>query len=74
MPRTPIQQQIIDDITTAIRSGQLKPGEKLPTIVELCAQYRASTTPVKNALAILEERGLIERWQGKGSYVAPSGL
>ncbi len=69
MPRTPVYREIITDIRTAIETGQLKPGDRLPTIAQLCEQYQASTTPVKYALRILEESGLIETWQGKGMYV-----
>lgn len=69
MPRTPVYRQIIADIRTAIETGHLKPGDRLPTITQLCEQYQASSTPVKTAMRILEEAGLIETWQGKGMYV-----
>ncbi|XTZ18213.1 winged helix-turn-helix domain-containing protein [Micromonospora echinospora] len=69
MPRTPVYREIINDIRAAIESGQLKPGDRLPTIAQLCEQYQASSTPVKTAMRILEEAGLIETWQGKGMYV-----
>lgn len=70
MPRKPVYQQVIDDITGSIRVGTLKPGDKLPSIAELRAQYNASDTPIKLALRILDERGVIEVHQGKGSFVA----
>lgn len=70
MPRPPAYREIISDIKTAIEQGQIKPGERLPTIAQLCERYRVSDTPVKLALRILEESGLIETRQGKGSYVA----
>lgn len=70
MPRTPVYEQIIADITDSIRAGTLRPGEKLPSIAGLCEQYEASAQPVRYALRILEERGLIEIRQGKGSFVA----
>lgn len=69
MPRTPIYREIINDVRAAIESGQLRPGDQLPTIAQLCEQYRASATPVKFALRIMEETGLIETRQGKGSFV-----
>lgn len=69
MPRTPAYRQIITDIRTAIETGQLKPGERLPTIDQFCEKYEVSSTPVKTAMRILEEAGLIETWQGKGMYV-----
>ena len=69
MPRTPIYREIINDIRAGIASGQLKPGDQLPTIAELMKRYESSDTPVKYALRILEESGVIETRQGKGSYV-----
>ncbi|WP_431895309.1 winged helix-turn-helix domain-containing protein [Micromonospora haikouensis] len=69
MPRPPVYREIIRDIRTAIETGQLKPGERLPTIAQLCERYGASTTPVKYAMRLLEAEGLIETWQGKGMYV-----
>ncbi|WP_442791388.1 winged helix-turn-helix domain-containing protein [Micromonospora sp. NBC_01739] len=63
-------EQIIADVIASIRSGALKPGEKLPSIAQLCEQYQASPTPIRTALRILDERGWIEVHQGKGSFVA----
>ncbi|TCB92684.1 GntR family transcriptional regulator [Micromonospora zingiberis] len=70
MPRTPVYQQVIDDITASIRSGTLKPGDKLPSIAQLAEQYSASDTPIKRALWMLDGQGWIETHQGKGSFVA----
>lgn len=70
MPRKPVYEQVVDDITASIRAGTLKPGDKLPSIAELRAHYRASDTPIKRALWTLDERGWIETHQGRGSFVA----
>lgn len=70
MPRQPLYEQVITDVIASIRSGTLQPGDKLPSITELCQQYGASTTPIRLALRILDERGWIEVHQGKGSFVA----
>ncbi|MBY8874812.1 winged helix-turn-helix domain-containing protein [Micromonospora sp. PLK6-60] len=71
MPRKPLYEQVIADVITSIQSGALQPGDKLPSIAELCEQYKASATPIRLALRILDERGWIEVHQGKGSFVAP---
>lgn len=71
MPREPVYERVISDITASIRSGILAPGDRLPSIAELCAQYEASATPIRLALRLLDERGWIEVHQGKGSFVAP---
>ncbi|GGM46036.1 hypothetical protein GCM10011608_33510 [Micromonospora sonchi] len=70
MPRQPVYEQIIADVIASIQSGALQPGDKLPSIAQLCEQYRASPTPIRFALRILDERGWIEVHQGKGSFVA----
>lgn len=43
--------------------------QKLPTEEKLCAKYHVSRQTVRMALAILEEKGLIDRRQGSGSYL-----
>ena len=70
MPTPLGYEQIATDITNRIRSGELRPGEKLPSYAQLSAQYGASVTTVQNALRILRERGLIRGEQGKAVYVA----
>ena len=69
MPRTPVYEQVIADITASIEAGTLKPGDRLPTIAELGERYQSSAQPIRYALRILEERGWIEIRQGKGSFV-----
>lgn len=70
MPRTPAYREIITDIRASIESGQLRPGDQLPTIAQHAVLRGVSTTPVKIALRILDESGWIQSWQGKGSFVA----
>lgn len=70
MPITPSYRRIADDIREKIRSGELLPGAKLPSMTELQTQYEVGSTAVRNALLVLREQGLIEGHQGKGVYVA----
>lgn len=51
------------------RSGQMN---RLPTEAALCQQYGCSRQTIRSALAVLEEKGLILRRQGSGSYVTRS--
>ncbi|WP_422751815.1 winged helix-turn-helix domain-containing protein [Micromonospora sp. WMMD708] len=51
-------------------SGQLKPGDKLPSFAALCERYEVSNTVIRAAMLILKAEGLIDGRQGKGVYVA----
>ncbi|MBO4209847.1 winged helix-turn-helix domain-containing protein [Micromonospora echinofusca] len=73
MPATPFYERIVNDIRTQIKSGELKPGDKLPSISELCAQYEVSTQVIRSAMLILRAEGLVEGHQGRGVYVRPQG-
>ena len=46
----------------------MEEGQKLPTEAALCRQYGCSRQTVRSALNVLEEKGLIVRRQGSGSY------
>lgn len=72
MPRVPHVRRIVADVRSRVGSGELRPGQKLSTIDGLAAEYGCSTTPVKQAIRILEAVGVIETHPGKGIYVALS--
>ncbi|WP_077597718.1 GntR family transcriptional regulator [Olsenella urininfantis] len=66
----PIYEQIASQIRSCILSGELDPGEALPSIRGLAATLRISAITTKRAFAELEAQGLIETVPGKGSFVA----
>lgn len=61
--------EIADKFTEMIRSGQLKPGDKLPSTAELASQEGVSTATATRAMALLHDRKLVIGRQGKGVYV-----
>ena len=65
----PIYLQIIDRIETQIASGELKPGDQLPTVRQLAADLRVNFNTVARAYRLLDEAGLISTQQGRGTYV-----
>lgn len=73
MPIQPHYERIADEIRNKIKSGALKPGDKLPSISELCAQYEVSTQVIRSTMLVLRAEGLVEGHQGKGVYVRGTG-
>lgn len=65
----PMYMRIVDDIREQIRTGALRPGDRLPTFAELQRHYGAGSTAVRNAMLLLRAEGLIEGQQGKGVWV-----
>ncbi|WP_371629032.1 GntR family transcriptional regulator [Streptomyces sp. NBC_00341] len=65
----PLRHTIADGLRTQITTGRLKAGERLPSEPSLAAQYKVSTTTLRNALALLQAEGLIEKVHGKGNFV-----
>lgn len=66
----PDYQRVVNDITSRITSGELRPGEALESIVKLAARYETSQTTIKTAQALLRSQGWITGRQGKGVYIA----
>ncbi|CAL9513935.1 GntR family transcriptional regulator [Streptomyces sp. enrichment culture] len=60
---------IADELRERIVTGRLKPGERLPSEAHLASQYRVSTPTLRNALAVLQAEGLIEKTHGKGNFI-----
>lgn len=66
----PIYEQIVDQIKTLIRSGQLKENDNLPSVRTLSKELKISALTVKKAYDALEEEGFTITVHGKGTYVA----
>ncbi|MEQ6378256.1 GntR family transcriptional regulator [Bacillaceae bacterium S4-13-58] len=66
----PIYYQLEEEIRNLIHSGQLAPGEKLPSEKEYVERYSISRMTVRQAITNLVLEGLIVRQKGKGTFVA----
>ncbi|CAM5726154.1 GntR family transcriptional regulator [Streptomyces hirsutus] len=60
---------IADDLRDRIATGRIGAGERLPSEAHLASQYRVSTPTLRNALAVLQAEGLVEKVHGKGNFV-----
>jgi GntR family transcriptional regulator len=65
----PIYRQIVRQITDAIASGRLEPGEQLPSHRDLAAKLVIAPLTVKKAYDELEREGLIGAQRGRGTFV-----
>jgi len=66
----PMYKQVTDQIKNAIASGDLKAGDKLPSIRELTDALKTSAITIKRAYLDLESDGFIITRAGLGSFVA----
>jgi GntR family transcriptional regulator len=68
----PMWRQVQQDIQRKIQAGVLKPGDKLPSTVEMADQYDTSPGTVRKAVDILIAMGVLRGHQGLGVFVAES--
>ena len=67
---SPLYQQIKGLILQSLQSGEWKPGEMIPSEMELAARFRVSQGTVRKAIDELAAENLVMRRQGKGTFVA----
>jgi GntR family transcriptional regulator len=67
---SPLYQQIKGLITQSLQSGEWRPGDLIPSEVELAARYKVSQGTVRKAIDELSSENLVVRRQGKGTFVA----
>lgn len=64
------QNEIVSDLRQRIVSGKLKPGDRMPTVVDLEAKFGSSTKTIQRAVDYLRRTGYAETRRRKGTYVA----
>jgi GntR family transcriptional regulator len=67
---SPLYQQIKGLILQSLQAGEWKPGEAIPSEMELAARFRVSQGTVRKAIDELAAENLVLRRQGKGTFVA----
>jgi len=67
---SPLYQQIKALITQSLQSGEWKPGELIPSEVELAGRFKVSQGTVRKAIDELAAENLVVRKQGKGTFVS----
>ena len=70
----PVYRQIIDQVTSGMATGSLKPGDQLPTVRQLAVDLAINPNTVVRAYRELEIRGILETQQGTGTFISNQKL
>ena len=65
----PIYRQLTDSIRSAVKKGLLTSGQQLPTVQDLSADLSIAVGTIKRAYDELEREGIVEKGQGRGTFV-----
>ncbi len=64
-----LYEQIVQQIEDSILKGELTEGSQLPAERELAEQFGVSRTAVREAIKALQEKGLVDAFPGRGTFV-----
>jgi GntR family transcriptional regulator, transcriptional repressor for pyruvate dehydrogenase complex len=64
-----LYEQIVQQIEESVLKGTLKPGDQLPAERELAQRLGVSRTAVREAVKTLREKGLVEAYSGRGTFI-----
>lgn len=67
---SPLYRQIRDQLLHALEQGEWKPGQVIPSEIELASRFSVSQGTVRKAIDELAAENLLVRRQGKGTFVA----
>ncbi len=67
---SPLYQQIKSLLVRSLQAGEWRPGEAIPSEIELATRFRVSQGTVRKAIDELASENLLVRRQGKGTFVA----
>ena len=65
-----LADEVAQSLTAHILAGDWKPGDRLPTEMELGGQFEVSRAVVREAISRLKSEGYVSTHQGKGAFVA----
>jgi GntR family transcriptional repressor for pyruvate dehydrogenase complex len=64
-----IYEEVAEAIYEMIRSGQIKPGDKLDSVQQLAENFQVGRSAIREALTSLRALGLVDMKHGEGTYV-----
>ena len=62
-------EDVVEQLKEIISNGNLKPGDKLPSVRELSQSFNVGQSTIREALSVLKTVGLIETRQGEGTFI-----
>ena len=65
----PIYQQLVDTVRAAVKKGTLVAGQQLPTVQEMAQKLSIARGTIKRAYDELEHQGVLEKIQGRGTFI-----
>jgi molybdate-binding protein/DNA-binding transcriptional regulator YhcF (GntR family) len=69
---TDLYQRVAEDLRRRILTGELRPGDRVPTVRALSSHWGCTAATVQKAFKVLQDAGLIESQRGRGTSVAGS--
>ena len=66
----PIYVQLVERVKHMIATGELKPGDQLPTVRQLAQDLRVNLNTIARAYTMLNDVGIISTQQGRGTFVS----
>jgi GntR family galactonate operon transcriptional repressor len=73
VPAARLGVAVVHDLVAAIVTGEVAPGQSLPPEAMLSQQFGVSRTVIRESVKRVEEKGLINIAQGRGTEVLPAG-
>jgi GntR family transcriptional regulator len=72
VPKDPVMptERVVADVRAKVGGGELVPGDHLPPVTQMAAEYGVSRTTILKALALLREEGVVYTVPRWGTFVA----
>lgn len=66
--------QIADNLCHQVLEGQLKPGDRVPSVRDLAVEYEVNRNTVMRTYSILEESGIFDNKRGIGFFISEKAI
>jgi DNA-binding GntR family transcriptional regulator len=70
----PAYSQLANILRHSMATGNLRPGDQLPSEAQLCERYDVSPMTVRRAINLLVDQGFVVAEQGRGTFVKPVAM